>query len=100
MKLRRSRPTLRAIPAAALALLALPLLAFEGPPAAQEATATATADEQIALREKFLALAELYTTFEWTAGEENVFHGESPGGVWVDTPDDSFEGGAGMPTAA
>lgn len=75
------------------AIAALALLAFAGVPAVTatlpQETAVAT-DSQAALRKKILETAEAYATFEWTAGEENVFHGETPSGVRVDTPDVSF----------
>lgn len=65
--------------------------------APQSGAATATAskssvatDERAEFRRRALELAELYRTFEWTATEENVFHGEIRPGVPVHTPDISF----------
>ncbi|MFH0945558.1 MAG: hypothetical protein V2A76_10210 [Planctomycetota bacterium] len=42
-------------------------------------------------REQILAIAEQYVTHEWTASEKNVFHGKTPNGIPVATPDDSFD---------
>ncbi len=72
-----------------IALLTLPALALLPARSAQEATSTV--ESPAAARERFLALAEEYATFEWTADEANVFHGDVPSGARVDTPDISFD---------
>ena len=85
------KPTPRCPTPASIALfpllLALPLLA--GAPLAlatsQDEPRVAAVENAQVLRERFLELSRLYTTFEWTATEQNVFHGETPEGVWVDT---------------
>jgi hypothetical protein len=40
-----------------------------------------------ARREAIVALARAYAEHEWTAGPENVLHGDAEDGVHVDTPD-------------
>ncbi len=44
------------------------------------------------LRDRILEIARRYATFEWTATEANVWHGQDEDGVRVDTPDRSFDG--------
>ncbi len=46
---------------------------------------------QTELRDRVLATAQRYATFEWTATEANAFHGDDADGVRVDTPDTSFD---------
>ncbi|MCP4711255.1 MAG: hypothetical protein GY869_21760 [Planctomycetes bacterium] len=41
-------------------------------------------------RVEILEIAESFAGHEWQASEANILHGKDPRGVWVDTPDVSF----------
>jgi hypothetical protein len=80
------------------ALLLLPALLLAAPQSRGNAstigkapTTSAPSAENAAYRLRILELAELYRSFEWTASEENVFHGTVPSGAPVHTPDVSFD---------
>lgn len=62
------------------------ILALATPTFAQPGTATV----ETSRRAEILDIAHRYASFEWTAGPENVLHGEDPDGVRVDTADRSI----------
>jgi hypothetical protein len=64
----------------AASLLLAPLRAQEAPAAPRDA-----------LRERMLAVARDYASFEWQGSARNVLHGPDADGVAVDTPDVSFD---------
>ena len=52
--------------------------------------AKAASSIRAARRARILEIAGRYAELEWTANARNVFHGEDPDGIRVDTPDGAF----------
>ena len=73
------------------ALAFLGLLALAPSSLGQDRGKQEVLDERARQRAQILATAEQYVTHEWSATEENVFHGKTPNGIPVATPDVSFD---------